>query len=212
MKYLKLFENYFSNPKSKDSKELYNELLPLFTPSYNLERPSGYSLELIEMRFNNNTKYEDVIDIIVDSNWYVVKSYKGDDGSIRRIDIRPKYSNFIAKNIPSKTYHISPSSNDESIKSNGLVSSNAKKMGINYPNRIYIVSDLKTLEVFSKELNWYVDESEWTVWEIDMTKLNIDFLYVDETVNQNLSKPTSFYLQEVDIPSDILQINSKTNF
>lgn len=67
MKNLNLFENYFSNPKSKNSLVLYNELKPLFDPSSNIERPSGHSGEVIEMRFNKNTSYDDVIDLIEDS-------------------------------------------------------------------------------------------------------------------------------------------------
>jgi len=209
MKYLKMFENYFSNPKSKDSKKLYNELSPLFNPSYNLERPSGHSLEIIEMSFNTNTKYEDVISIIEGSNWYVVKSYKRDDGSLRKIDIRPIYSNFVKKRIPKFVYHISPSSNDNSITKNGLLARNEKKIGINYPDRIYVVSTMKSLPIFSKELNYYVGQSDWSVWKIDLSNLGLDFLYVDETVNQNLNKPIAFYLQNIDIPSNNLLLHSK---
>lgn len=212
MKHLKLFENFneYKN-KSKLPIDLYNELLPLFEPSYNLDRPSGYSLEQIEIRFNDKTTFKDVEEIIKDSNWYVVKYYKNSDGDIRRIDIKPTYSKFIETNYPNTVYHISPSSNDESIKKHGLKSGNAKKMGINYPNRIYVVSDLNTLNSFSKELNWYVNEDNWTIWEINLYNLNIDYIYVDETVNQNLTKPTAFYLQDIDIPTNHIKIYDKIN-
>jgi len=209
MNHIMLFENYFSNPTSKDSKELYNELLPLFIPSYNLERPSGHSLEIIEMVFNDNTKYENVKQIIEDSKWYVVKSFKRENGSVRKIEIRPTYSKFIKKRVPKYVYHISPSSNDESIMENGLLSRNDKKMGINYPDRIYVTSTIKSLQTFSKELNYYVGENVWTIWKIDLSDLGLDFLYVDETVNQNLSKPIAFYLQNVDVPTSNLNINKK---
>ena len=58
---------------SKTSKELYNELLPLFKPSYKLGRPSGIFLELISMSFNETTSLNDVEDIIIAANWYISK-------------------------------------------------------------------------------------------------------------------------------------------
>lgn len=209
MKHLKLFENFNINTnKSKLPNDLYNELLPLFEPKYNLERPSGHSAEVIEMRFNDIVKYDDVIKIIEDSNWYVVKYYKDSD-RIRRIDIRPKYSSFIESNYPNIVYHISPSSNDLSIHNNGLKSMNVKKMDINFPPRIYIVSNIESLDSFYKQLNYYVNEEDWTVWEINLSNLGLDFLYVDETVNQNLNKPTAFYIQEIDIPKENIKIKKR---
>lgn len=209
MKHLELFENFNSNIyKSKLPKDLYNELLPLFEPKYNLERPSGHSLEVIEMKFNNIVKYEDVIDIILDANWYVVEYYK-DGGVIIRIDIRPKYSRFIENDYPKIVYHISPSSNDTSIKNNGIRPLNSKKKGINFPPRIYVVSDLESFSSFQKELNYYINEKDWTIWEINLFDLGIDFLYVDETVSQNLNKPIAFYLQEINIPKENIRVKKR---
>ncbi len=200
-KYVKTFENYFLVDKSLNSKDLYNELLPFFEPKWNLERPSGHSLECIEMIFNNNTKFDDVKDIIRKFNWYVVK---GDIES--KIEIRPIYSTFYVENFSKIVYHISPSINDESIMKHGLESRSNKKKGINYPDRIYVVSDLKTLDVFKRELNLYVGVEDWTLWQIDLSQMKLDYLYVDETVNQNLLKPTAFYLQKINIPKEYLKV------
>jgi hypothetical protein len=179
---------------------------------YNIDRPSGHSSEIIEMSFNKHTHYDDVIGIIEESKWYVVKNLKRDDGSTRKIEIRPTYSNFIVENYPHIVYHISPSSNDESISQNGLVPKNNKKKSINFPERIYVVSELKTFDVFAKELNYSVGESNWSIWEINLSNIDIDYLYVDETVNQNLRKPTAFYLQDVNIPKECVKIIERKTF
>lgn len=203
-----LFENFFTEHKSMDSFELYKLLKPLFNPIYHIERPSGHSSEVIEMRFNSNTSYNDVIDIIKNANWYVVS--KNEDGDkIVSIEIRPFYSNFIVKDYPKIVYHITPSANNDSIKENGLLAKNNNKKGVYYPNRIYVSSSIDSLLSIVKELNYYVDTKEWTIWQIDLSSLNLDFLYVDETVNQNLLKPTAFYLQDINIPVSCLIINEE---
>lgn len=55
---------------------------------------------------------------------------------MKNIEIRPIYSTFIKSDYPNIVYHISPSSNDESILKNGIIATNTnkKKKGIHYPS------------------------------------------------------------------------------
>jgi hypothetical protein len=194
-----LFENYDSNPKSKAPMELYNELKPLFDPVYMIDRPSGYKYENINISFNKNTSFSDVKDIIKNANWYVEKFITDTMGNARRINIRPYYSEFVVRNYPKKVYHASPSVNDRSMELLGIKAKSNKKM-VKYPNRIYLSKGIsQKFKKVIKELNWFVGKKQWSIWEIDLSKMDIDYLYVDDTVSQILTDPTFYYLQEIDV-------------
>lgn len=204
---IKTFENFNSNFKSKDSKELYLILKDISNHTYLVDRPSGHMGETISISFGGDFTYNVVKDIIDENNWYVEKFYLDSKGDTRRIDIRPVYSNFIIRKIPKKIYHASPSKNDFSIKNNGLIAKNSrKKLNLKYPPRIYF-SKVKgqAFKKLIKELNWYENEKEWSIWEVDTSKLNIDYLYVDDAVSQNLSNPSFYYLQNVNVPSKYIK-------
>lgn len=208
---IKKFENFNNLPKSLDSYELYNKLKILFNPDYLVDRPSGHDLENIEISFNKNTHYADIKDIIDEANWYVHRINGGErsninNENIRKIEIKPIYSKSILKNIPKKLYHITPKKNLDSILEYGLICKNNFKLGLRYPPRIYLSSDIVGLKRISKELITYNDEKECVLLEISAKKLDIDYLYIDYSVNQSFTNPTMFYIQNVNIPKELIKI------
>lgn len=206
--------NEFKNrTHSMSNMELYNKLKPYFNPEYNIERPSGHFLNNIEMRLNNNTKYSDIKNIIKDANWYLSKINNGqirtldfNDNEIKKLTIKPIYSDNIIKPIPNVLYHFSPSFNDESILKDGILCKTGGKKGILTPPRIYLSIDIKTIEMFVKELNYTYNTNKWTIWQIDTSEFFIDKLYIDDTVNQSINNPKACYIQYIDIPQNTLSI------
>lgn len=206
----KIFENNKFNT-SMDAFELYNILKPMFTPGY-IDRPSGHFSDTIDIGFKSTTKYADVKNIIKNANWYLqlinngeIRDMNFNDYDVVNLTIKPIYSDHFIK-IPKYLYHFSPSSNDDSILMNGILPKTGGKKGIMYPPRIHLSIDIDTIKNILKEMNYSVDSNEWTVWEINTTKLNIDKLYIDETVRQLLYDPTACYIQNMTITIDTISI------
>ncbi len=204
-----------NNITSMDSFELYTKLKLYFNPEYNIERPTGHTLENIEIKFNDNTKYSDIKDIIKNANWYLSKINSGDirtydfnDNDIKRIEIQPLYSKTKIEPIPKYLYHISSTNNQESIINNGLNGSIGGKKGILHPKRIYLSTDIDTLERIAKELIHTVDA---VIFKIDTNKANIKVLYVDLTVNQSYTNPKACYIQDMNILPNALFIVKELN-
>lgn len=187
--------------KSTNSKELLKILIKTFGQWSFENYPLGEFSEVIEaFNFKYDKNKTEIDKILKVNNWFINK--------LNPFTINPIYSNVYTTSIPKYLYHYSNTENDESIKNNGIIASTGKKRRLNYPPRIYVTNTTNVPDYFTKELFTYYGK-DYSIWKIETSKLNIDKLYLDQTVNQSSNNPYAFYIQDININKEYIIYNEK---
>ena len=183
--------------QSTEAKQFYNKLIEVYSNIGIFENPTGEFLETIDFTLKRDFPQE-FISFLDENNWYIAKHNNQNIG-----ELKPKYSiEGVVDNdkIPSILFHATPTINVDSILKNGIKSS-SKDLRHKYPDRVYVARKLSTIKQLIVEMKRYSGIDDYSIFEIDGTKLNT-ILYKDDTS----SYFGCYYIQEYNIPENIIQL------
>jgi len=200
----KIFET-----KSLDGESLIKELKPHFKNVYAVSmHPSGQYLNELDVSFKFPDRYNEEIREIINKHGWYPSSINGRAFTESKLQnkLTDNYTiifkqiegDNVSDKIPKVLYHLSPTINDYSIKTKGLIFKSEKKRDA-YPDRIYLSSNDFILKKISKELSWYNNEKMYSLWKINTSKCIIDKLFIDDAT------PNSYYIQSGTIPAEALE-------
>lgn len=192
---IKKFKHFIN--ESLDNKSTYPyEMISLLKSEYPhisiYDSPSGEFMECITLR-NGDIIDNDFLNFIDVNKWYISRTNPN-------IEIRPKYSSGIIENVPKYLLHATPSENVDNILRYGLLSK-SNDLRHKYPKRIYMANKVSTIRQLIVEMKRYSGKSEYSIFEIDMSKVDT-ILYKDDTC----MFMDCYYIQDYDISPNFIKI------
>lgn len=182
------------NDYSTANYDMFEKLKTLSYIKY-VDRPSGHFLHSIDLILTDEKYLDDLKKILDDNNWYLER------GRSKSFTITQKYIKEAEVKIPKKLYHITPTSNVESILTNGL-KPKSEDLRHKFPPRIYVSDNINTLTPLSKELTRWKGKADYSILEINTSGLDFK-LYKDTTS----AYKGHYYIQDIDkIPSENISL------